>query len=442
MMDSVFLRGLDRHIGRPVCFLFSLLNLFRRKGRQAAVRNIVILELFEMGAAVMAYPAIRRLQKSYPQANFYCLCTDSVEEAWEALHVFPAGHILPVESKGIFRFGSSLLSRIVQLRRMQIDLLIDLELFTRISSIIAFLSGAKRISGFHRYDMEGLYRGSYYDHPVLFNQNTHIATNFLALVVAAADERNEVPRFKGVVELRGSEFPRHDSDSEISAAMKRRLKEACPDYDGQPIVLVCPDVGGNLPIRNYPWESYAAAIKAILLKKPDSLVVLIGTIKNRETCVRIVREVGHRQCIDFSGKTATLKELLELLHLAALLIGNDNGPLHFASMTPCRILALFSAESPFLYGPLGNCVVLYQFYQCSPCLTAYNHKQTRCADNRCVNTLHPDLVSDYAVRFLENKLTPRTCNNRLPYLSDGQAFFPAFEPEPAVSAKAVSAGGA
>ena len=132
--------------------------------------------------------------------------------------------------------------------------------------------------------------------------------------------------------------------------------------------------------------------------------------------VGLPNEVGHKQCIDFSGRTATLTELLELIHLASLLIGNDNGPLHFASMTSCKILALFSAESPLLYGPLGNCVILYQFYQCSPCISAFNHKHTRCTDNRCLKTLHPDLVSDYAIQLLEDRVSYHTCNNGVPYL--------------------------
>lgn len=416
MMDSEFIRSLDKNIGQPVCFFFSLLNFFKRKNRSIPVKNILILELFEMGAAVMAYPSIRYLQKSYPQANIYCLCTDSVKEAWEALNIFPSGHILSIESKSFFRFGFSLLSRIVQLRKIKIDLLIDLELFMRVSSMIAFLAGAKLTSGFSRYEMEGLYRGNYYDYPVAFNQNTHIAKNFLALVLAAINKKNDTPNYKCGIDIWDYEFPRYRSNSDICAGMKRKLSDAYPDYHQQPIILLCPDVGRNLSVRNYPQGLYATAIKTILLNKPDSLVVLIGTIKDRETCDRIAKEVGHKQCIDFSGQTATLTELLELFHLAALLIGNDNGPLHFASMTSCKILALFSSESPFLYGPLGNCVILYQFYQCSPCLSAYNHKRTRCTDNQCVKTLHPDLVSDYAIRLLEDRVSYHTCNNRVPYL--------------------------
>jgi ADP-heptose:LPS heptosyltransferase len=416
MMDSKFLRSLDKKLGQPVCFLFSLLNLFKRRNRDVQVTNILILELFEMGAAVMAYPALRALQKNYPQANIYCLCTDSVREAWAVLNIVPDDKILTVESRGLFRFGFSLLSRIVQLRKIKIDLLIDLGLFMRIPSIIAFMSGAKLKAGFNRHESEGLYRGNYYDYPVAFNQNTHIAKNFLALVLTVINGKNDTPNFKYGIDLRDHEFPRYHSNSGIVAAVKRKLSDAYPDYQQQPIILVCPDVGRNLSVRNYPQELYATAIKKILMNKPESLVVLIGTMENRETCDRISKEIGHKQCIDFSGQTATLTELLELFQLAVLLIGNDNGPLHFASMTSCRMLGLYSAESPFLYGPLGDCVVLYQFYQCSPCLSAYNHKHTRCTDNRCLKTLDPDLVSDYAIQLLEDKGCYRTCNNRVPYL--------------------------
>ena len=416
MMDSEWLRRLDKKIGQPVCFFFSLLNYFKRKNRDVRIKNILILELFEMGAAVMAYPSMRFLQKNCPQANIYCLCTDSVKEAWEVLDILPGDHILSVGSKNLFQFGLSLLKQIIRLRRIKIDLLIDLGLFMRIPSMIAFMIGAKLTSGFYRYEMEGLYRGNYYDYPVAFNQNGHIAKNFLALTLAVINKKNDYPHLKCSIDLSDCEFPRYRSSDEISDGVKRKLQDTYPEYQKQPLILVCPDVGRNVSVRNYPRELYARAIKTILMNKPDSLVVLIGTMRDRETCGWIAKEVGHHQCIDFSGRTATLTELLELIHLAALLIGNDNGPLHFASMTPCKILALFSTDSPFVYGPLGNCVILYQFYQCSPCISAFNHKHTRCNDNQCLKTLHPDLVSDQAVRLLDDRVSYRTCNNGVPYL--------------------------
>jgi ADP-heptose:LPS heptosyltransferase len=251
---------------------------------------------------------------------------------------------------------------------------------------------------------------------VAFNQNTHMAKNFLALALTALQQGSDHPNLKRAVDLREFTVPRHRSDSRVRSIVRRKLQEACPDYEAQSLILVCPDVGKNLSVRNYPRELYAKAIGSILAQRPESLVILIGTPTDRETCRWIAGQVGHRQCVDFSGQTATLAELLELMHLSSLLIGNDNGPLHLASLTPCRILALFSTDSPFIYGPLGNCVILYQFYQCSPCISAYNHKHSRCHNNRCLQTLPPDLVSDYALRLLKDELVPHTCNNAVPYL--------------------------
>ena len=416
MVDSGLIRRLDRSLGQPICFLFSLLHALTPKRRPAPVKRILIVELFEMGAAIMASPALRLLKARYPQAEIYCLCTDTVRETWSLLSLIPPENILAVESKTVSRFTFSLLSRIRQLRSLKLDLLIDLELFMRLPSIIAFLSGTKRKVGFHRYEMEGLYRGTYYDGRVPFNQNAHISKNFLALAMVAVGQGTDYPAPKAAVDLRDLTLPSYRSDPALAAEVQRKLKCVFPDYRNQPLVLVCPDVGRNLAVRNYPRESYAAAVKTIMGAKPGHLIVLIGTRRDQPTCRWIAGQVDHPQCIDFSGQTASLTELLELIAMAELLIGNDNGPLHFASLTSCRILGLFSTDSPFMYGPLGRCVVLYQFYQCSPCISAFNHKRSRCTDNRCLQTLPPERVSDYALRLLEDKLVCHTCNNEVPYL--------------------------
>jgi len=416
MVDSGLIRRLDRSLGQPICFLFSLLHALTPKRSPEPVKRILVVELFEMGAAIMASPAIRLLKTQYPQAEIYCLCTDTVRETWALLGLIPTENILAVESKTVSRFAFSLVSRIRQLRSLKLDLLIDLELFMRIPSIIAFLSGAKRKVGFYRHNMEGLYRGTYYDGRVAFNQNTHISKNFLALALAAAEPGADYPDSKVAIDPRRLTLPAYRSDPDLAAEVRRKLKRVFPDYRDQPMILVCPDVGQNLAVRNYPRESFAVAIKAILAARPDHLVVLIGTRRDQPTCQWIVGRVDHPQCIDFSGQTVSLIELLELISMAELLIGNDNGPLHFASMTSCRILGLFSTDSPFMYGPLGRCVVLYPFYQCSPCISAFNHKRSRCTDNRCLQTLPPERVGDYALRLLEDKLTFHTCNNEVPYL--------------------------
>ena len=66
-------------------------------------------------------------------------------------------------------------------RRRRIDTVIDLELFTRIGSLLSMLSGARTRIGFHNYLGEGLWRGEHLTHRVHYNVHQHMSQNFLAL---------------------------------------------------------------------------------------------------------------------------------------------------------------------------------------------------------------------------------------------------------------------
>ena len=91
-----------------------------------------------------------------------------------------------------------------------------------------------------------------------------------------------------------------------------------------------------------------------------------------------------------------------LFHLAELLVTNDGGPGHFASMTPMPSIILFGPETPSLYGSLDpRAVHFFQGLSCSPCLTAYNHRASPCdGDNQCLKTIEPDQVWAAARRIL------------------------------------------
>lgn len=120
------------------------------------------------------------------------------------------------------------------------------------------------------------------------------------------------------------------------------------------------------------------------------------------------------------GTTTSLQELIELFSISELLIGNDNGPLHLASLTTTPILGIFSTDSSFMYGPLGEAVLLYTFFHCSPCISALNHKSSRCTDAVCIKSMFPRTVADMARRLMAGELPRRTINGTLPYITCGQ----------------------
>jgi ADP-heptose:LPS heptosyltransferase len=133
----------------------------------------------------------------------------------------------------------------------------------------------------------------------------------------------------------------------------------------------------------------------ILTEIPGSTVAITGAPSEQSGAEHIARQISddHR-CICVAGHT-TLRDLLTLYTIADVLISNDSGPCHFASLTPIRVIALFGPETPQLYGPLGEAkVALSANLACSPCVNMLNHRFSPCTDNQCMQRISVDRVFD------------------------------------------------
>ena len=93
-----------------------------------------------------------------------------------------------------------------------------------------------------------------------------------------------------------------------------------------------------------------------------------------------------------TGKT-TLRELLLLYYLSEVLITNDSGPALFAVLTPIRTIILFGPETPKLFGLYSNKNnIIWKEIPCSPCVNAYNNRQSFCTNNICMQRITTDEV--------------------------------------------------
>ena len=119
---------------------------------------------------------------------------------------------------------------------------------------------------------------------------------------------------------------------------------------------------------------------------------------------RVLAALQNPACRDLTGYTRNLHELLMLFHQADLLITNDGGPGHFASLTPIQTLVFFGPETSRLYGPISErATVLESGMACSPCLSAYNHRDSFCdGDNRCLQVIEPAQVLALALQRLDS----------------------------------------
>lgn len=416
MQESAAARWVDRNVGGMLCAFASLLHRLRERRPAGPIKKVLFLEFFEMGAAIASYPALRFVRDRLPDAEIHALCMQSAKGSWELLGATTSERIHTIAGRNGLAFVFSLIRQIFRLRHVEFDVIIDLELFMRISALTSFMLKARRRAGFFRYELEGLYRGAFLDTRCGYNQNLHIARNFLALTRAAVEQATNEPNYKGHVPVEDVVLPAYQSDPTRRRRLADRLHDLAPAYTGQPLLLICPDVGPTLAIRNYPEPHYATVGRALLARFPDHFLLMIGTSENTPVCARLCRDIQNPRCVDFSGKTQSLAELVELIAMSDLLIGNDNGPAHFASLTETRILALFSTASPYLWGPLGRAVVLYAHYHCSPCICAFNGKQSKCRDNRCLQAITPQTVIESAVRILTEPVPYRTINFTIPYI--------------------------
>jgi ADP-heptose:LPS heptosyltransferase len=131
-------------------------------------------------------------------------------------------------------------------------------------------------------------------------------------------------------------------------------------------------------------------------------VGLIGLKEDAQLAQSLVHTTDSPYCIDLTGYTRSIRELLMLFHASQLLITNDGGPSHFATLTPIQTMVFFGPETGKLYGPLGKRTqILESGIACSPCLSAYNHRLTFCdGDNQCLKRIAPDPVLADAIQFL------------------------------------------
>lgn len=401
-MEFCTARAVDRWVGIPACFFLSVydsLKVFfpRRKNTGGAdPEKILFIGLSEIGSNVLAYGAIKKAQEMFPRARLYFLTFEENKEVLEILGAVSARDIFTVRSRNFGVLFRDTLRFFRLVRRERIGAVVDLELFSRFSAILAYLSGAGVRVGFHGYTVRGLYRGGLLTHRVQFNQQRHIAGNFMALVKALKADPSEKPLLKESFSEDSLILPRSEVDSAAVAGIWEKLRRERPKISaGDKIVVLNPEIHTRLPLRSWPASHYLE-LAAKFMALPDVWVVVIGTGEKDPAF-----DIKNDRCINLTGKTS-LQELVALFHVARVLVSHDSGAVHLASLTEIEKVVLFGPETPLLYRPLGGrCRIVSQGLFCSPCLSSFNYRNSACRDNRCMKNITVGEVFEITQEILD-----------------------------------------
>jgi ADP-heptose:LPS heptosyltransferase len=388
------LQRTDRWVGAPLC---GILTLFRKIFGSAEatgphrVRRILFVKFAEQGSTVLAYPAIRRAIDMVGRQNVYFIVFEDNRCILDAMEVIPEDNVITLATHTPFTLALSAMKAVHRIRKMGIDAVVDMEFLTRFSAILTFTTGATTRVGFHSFFGDGPYRGDLMTHRLLYNPHFHTSEMFDVMVEALTRDPAVLPTFDFTPRVNQPLPTFRPSPSEV-AEIDAMLQLENPQIGSAPLILLNPNASDLLPLRRWPAVRYVELARRLLERYPELFIGFTGAPSEAEPNNQLARAVGSSRVIPLAGKT-TLRQVLVLYTRSEILVTNDSGPAHFASMTPIHVVTLFGPETPALFAARSpNTIVLWAGIACSPCVNAYNNRQSVCRNNLCMQAITVDDV--------------------------------------------------
>src|SRR5438105_434604 len=398
------LQRTDRWVGVPLCAILALLRRIfecaRRPGPHQ-VRRILFVKLAEQGSTVLAYPAIRRAIDMVGRENVYFVVFEDNRFILDAMDLIPEGNVITIATHSLFGFTFSTLRSVLQVRKIGIDAVVDMEFLTRFSAMLTFATGAKTRVGFHTFFGDGPYRGDLMTHRLLFNPHLHTSQMFEAIVEDLTHDPAVLPTFDFTPSA-SQPLPKFRPSLSEVAEIDALLRRENPRIGSAPLILLNPNASDLLPLRRWPPRRYVELARRLLARYPNVFIGFTGAPAEAAPNNQLAYEVGSDHVIPLAGKT-TLRQVLVLYTRSEILVTNDSGPAHFASMTPIRVVTLFGPETPALFAARSpNTTALWAGIACSPCVNAYNNRQSVCRNNLCMQAITVADVFEKVTRIYDS----------------------------------------
>jgi ADP-heptose:LPS heptosyltransferase len=385
-MRFTVMRTVDRYLGVLVCRIVALLLWvcrvhIRRVDHPAppagdAVREILVIKFLGLGSILQATPLFAALRKLYPGCRITLLTFHANRDLGRL--GADIDRMVTVDTKGLWRFFRTNLAALWQLRRTRFDLVLNLEFYATYAALwTAFVRKqfAMGFSGFANY------RDSFFHDFISYDAAQHIQEKYLAFARRLGYRGPTPPLFRLGV----------DDPGAVLRGVEGRLGVELPTRES--IFLININTGEMAPHRRWPVEHYRVVVEE-LLRRPGVRCVLTGGPGDRKFVDNFQASLSDPAgVINLAGRIS-LFELVALMQVSDLYLGNDSGPLHFAACVGLPVFALFGPESPDVYGPPDDerNTALYRGEPCGPCLNVYTDKQTRCRDNICLKRIQPGEV--------------------------------------------------
>lgn len=358
----IIIKFVDKYIGNIIC---SFLSIFKKRHyaiEKNHIDRILIIQLWGIGETILTLPAIEALKEKFPKAEINVLATSRNKDAY-----FRNKNIDKIISININPF--SVLNFIFK-NMKKYDLVIDMEEYLNVSSILSFFAGRSSI-GYSRGS-----RARLYTKKVKYNDKQHAVQTFLDLVRALDIDYDaeRLPMLK---------FGNNDKRFVVKFLDENKIKSN--DF----LVCVAPGAGESAKSRMWPYDRYAELCDE-MIDRHHAKILLVGNINESDLITSIQDKMEFKKNTINSAGKITLNQLFCLISKSRLFIGNDAGPMHIAAAQNVKTLGLFGPNLPVRFGPYGKGNTgLYKGNNCeySPCINVHKGQVPDC--------LYPKNSNDY-----------------------------------------------
>jgi len=396
-----FARYVDRWIGLAVCFGLWLAGRVAGaiRGRRvvppllattppapAAVprspRRVLAIKFYGLGNIAMILPTLQAMRDGGDCEIDFLTLPGNRELLQRSGLVRRA---LTVEVGGYASFLSSVGRLLGALRAGRYDAVIDFEQFMKLSGVFAFLTGAGVRVGFNT---EGQARGWLYTHRIAYADTDHMADIFMRVAQPFGRAVVPAPRVRVAV----------------SAEDRERALRHAGIADGGPLVAMHMGTGPNynkIALKRWDARRFGALADA-LIERWGARVAFTGQgVEEASLIEDALAGMRHRSGALSLCDRLDVSELLALLDACELVVSNDTSVMHLAGLVETPVVAFFGPTEPRLYGPRGpNDLVFYKGLYCSPCLSNYNLKMSRCVDPVCMREITlAEVIAGVEARF-------------------------------------------
>src|SRR5438046_1258835 len=323
------LQRIDRWIGVPLCAILTLLRRIFESAEPPGPRpfqRILFVKFAEQGSTVLAYPAIRRATEMVGRENVYVVVFEDNRFILDVMEIIPDGNVITIATQSLFALAAGALGAVLQVRKIGIDAVVDMEFLTRFSPLLTFTTGAKSRVGFHTFFGDGPYRGDLMTHRLLYNPHLHTSQMFEALVKALTRDSAVLPTFDFTPSVNQPLARFRPSPSEL-AEINAFLERENPRIGSAPLVLLNPNASDLLPLRRWPPLRYVQLARRLLDHYPDLFLGFTGAPSETVHNNQLADEVGSSRVHPLGGQT-TLRAVPELPPRSPVWAPYESGSAH------------------------------------------------------------------------------------------------------------------